>query len=269
MKTVLTIAGSDSGGGAGIQADLKTIMAHGMYGMSVVTALTAQNTRGVFGLEPVSPDFVERQLDAVLEDLFPEAVKIGMLPNAGVIEAVARKLKEFGVKNVVADPVLLSTSGRALCAGEAVETLCDRLFPLVDVLTPNLSEAYRLSGEPTEDKAGMERAAKVLQKTVRGAVLVKGGHLSDGSDDLFYDGKELVWFHGKRLENPNTHGTGCTLSSAIACGLAEGLCPKAAVKSAKAFLAGAIADGMNLGKGSGPLNHGYRLPEFSWGEAEF
>ena len=260
MKKVLTIAGSDCSGGAGIQADIKTIAVHGLYAMSVITALTAQNTTGVSGVLGVDPDFVGRQLDCVFTDIPPDAVKIGMVFSADIIEAVAGRLERYGAKNVVVDPVMVATSGDSLLNEDAVRTLIRRLFPLAAVITPNLPEAAKISGLPVRTKNEMEQAGRKIARSRRCAVLLKGGHLTDGADDLLVspDGRE-TWFPSRRVDTRNTHGTGCTLSSAIACGLAAGKSLEQSVRDAKDYLTGALLDGLNLGKGSGPVNHTYRI----------
>lgn len=258
MKTVLTIAGSDCSGGAGIQADLKTIAAHGLYGMSVITALTAQNTTGVSGILDVPPDFTAAQLDAVFTDIFPNAVKIGMVSNSDLIRVIADRLRQYRPAFVVADPVMVSTSGHALLKPEAQETLIRELLPLATVVTPNIPEAEVLWGHPVESREKMEMAAREIGQRLGCAVLVKGGHrIHDAEDVLFHDGN-ICWFRAERVNNPNTHGTGCTLSSAIACGLAEELPLEDSVRQAKAYLTGALRDGLDLGKGSGPLNHAWQ-----------
>ncbi len=261
MKTVLTIAGSDCSGGAGIQADLKTIGAFGLYGMSVVTAITVQNTIGVRRVEPLSGALVEEQLCAVLEDIFPDAVKIGMLVTPENIEAVAGALEEYQEKRgrvpIVLDPVLVSTSGKPLLAKEAKEVLAERLFPLSDLITPNRPEAEVLSEKRIRSREGCRQAAQELQRRYHCSVLIKGGHAEDGADDFLWQGPSGggMWFCARRSPNPNTHGTGCTLSSAIACGLAEGKSRADSVRAAKKYISGAIDDGMDLGSGRGPLNH--------------
>lgn len=259
MKTVLTIAGSDCSGGAGIQADIKTITVHGLYAMSAITALTAQNTTGVYGISEVSPDFLTNQLDCIFNDIFPDAVKIGMVSDKPLIEAIAASLKKYKAKNIVLDPVMVSTSGSRLMAEDASDCLIRELMPLADIITPNLAEAEVLSGMAITDRAETEEAARIIAEDFKGAVLIKGGHNKDNSDDLLYSEGKMLWIEGKRIENPNTHGTGCTLSSAIACGLAEGKDLTQAVKEAKDFISGAIAANLNLGKDRGPLNHMYKI----------
>jgi hydroxymethylpyrimidine/phosphomethylpyrimidine kinase len=259
MYKVLSIAGSDCSGGAGIQADLKTITAHKMYGMSVITALTAQNTTGVSGIYDVNPEFVAKQLDMVFTDIFPDAVKIGMVSNHEIIEIIADKLLEHKAKRVVLDPVMLATSGSRLLSGDALQSLITKLLPLAEVITPNIPEAEALCGFPITDKADMQRAAKQIAMFYSGSILIKGGHLSGHSDDLLYSKGEYQWFHQERIENPNTHGTGCTLSSALACNLAAGKEIIEAVARAKAYITGALHAGLKLGYGNGPINHCWSL----------
>ena len=259
MKTALTIAGSDSSGGAGIQADIKTMMANGVYAMSAITALTAQNTMGVTDIMEVTPEFLEAQLDAVFTDIFPDAVKIGMVSASPLILKIAEKLKEYGAKNIVVDPVMVATSGSKLISDEAIATLKENLFPLAKVLTPNIPEAEVLSGMEVKSEADMISAAKQISDSWHCAVLLKGGHqLNDANDLLYHDGN-YRWFYGRRIDNPNTHGTGCTLSSAIASNLARGCDLEESVKRAKAYISGALEAMLDLGKGSGPMNHGFAL----------
>ena len=259
MKKVLTIAGSDSSGGAGIQADLKTMTAHGVYGMSAVTALTAQNTTGVTGVLEAPPEFVAEQLDRIFEDIRPDAVKIGMVSNAEIIRTIAQKLRQYGAEHIVVDPVMVATSGSRLMKDSAVEALMAELFPLAEVITPNLSEASALCGFDVETPEDMARAAAAIGGTIPGAVLVKGGHLSGSADDLLWRSGGGKWFRGRRIDNPNTHGTGCTLSSAIAANLAKGCDLDTAVERAKAYISGALAAMLDLGKGSGPMDHMFAL----------
>lgn len=262
MKAVLTIAGSDSSGGAGIQADIKTIAAHRLYAESVITALTAQSTRGVFGVEDVDPAFVAQQIDVVFDDIRPDAVKIGMVSSVPIVEAIADALERNEAQHVVVDPVMVATSGSSLIVDDAVQAIVERLFPLAEVVTPNMPEARVLSGVDIRDPEDAEHAADVLAALVDApqlAVLVKGGHGvgdPDSADDLLRtpDGAH-VWLRGMRIDNDNTHGTGCSLSSAIACGLACGKSAEAAVRDAKRYVAGALAAGLDLGHGSGPLDH--------------
>lgn len=259
MKNLLTIAGSDSSGGAGVQADLKTFAAHKTYGMSVITSITAQNTMGVTNVMDLPAELVGEQLDAVFTDIYPEATKIGMVPNDEIIKVIAKKLKVYDAKNIVVDPVMISTSGSSLMESTATQALIEVLLPLADVITPNMSEAGTLSGIEVKTKEDMEKAAVRIGKSIKGAVLVKGGHLTDSADDLLYIDGELNWVKGSRIDNSNTHGTGCTLSSAIAVNLAEGMDVLEAFKKAKEYLTGAIKTQLDLGKGRGPLNHLYNL----------
>ncbi|MBQ4405231.1 MAG: bifunctional hydroxymethylpyrimidine kinase/phosphomethylpyrimidine kinase [Selenomonadaceae bacterium] len=253
MKTALTIAGSDSSGGAGIQADLKTFLANGVYGMSAITALTAQNTCGVRSVLNSTPEFLCDQLDAIFEDIFPDAIKIGMVSSAELIEIIAAKLKFRKAKNIVVDPVMVATSGAKLIDEDAINTLKEKLFPLATILTPNLPELETISA--TDD---MERGAKKIFERYGCAVLAKGGHGQNDANDFLYDGAG-EWFYGRRIDTANTHGTGCTLSSAIAANLAKGYDLKTSVGRAKSYLTGALSTGLKLGKGSGPLDHGFNL----------
>lgn len=259
MKKVLTIAGSDCSGGAGIQADIKTITVHKMYAMSVITALTAQNTLGVTDIMDATPDFVAAQMDAVFMDIFPDAVKIGMVSSAKIIWVIADKLQQYKAKKIVLDPVMISTSGHRLIQTDAQEILVTKLMPLADIITPNIPEAEALSGIAVKNKEDMLRAAEEISKKCRGTVLVKGGHMVSDASDLLYDKGKIRWFETKRIDNPNTHGTGCTLSSAIACNLADGKSMEEAVSNAKKYLTGAIGAMLDLGKGSGPLEHTYNI----------
>ena len=259
MKTALTIAGSDSSGGAGIQADIKTMTANGVYAMSAVTALTAQNTTGVYGILESTPEFLASQLDCIFTDIFPDAVKTGMVSSTGLIEVIAEKLKQYKAKNIVVDPVMVATSGSRLISQEAVDALKELLLPLATVLTPNIPEAEVLSGLTISGPADMEKAAQAIGEAYGCAVLCKGGHdLNDANDLLWRDGT-CKWFHGRRIDNPNTHGTGCTLSSAIASNLAKGCDLDTAVERAKAYLSGALAAMLNLGAGQGPMDHLFDL----------
>ena len=259
MKTALTIAGSDSSGGAGIQADLKTMTANGVYAMSAITALTAQNTTGVTDILESTPRFLSEQLDAIFTDICPDAVKIGMVSSAELITVIAAKLKEYKAENIVVDPVMVATSGAKLLRSDAVEALCRELLPLAAVLTPNIPEAEILSGMTITDAAGMEAAARLISEKYGCAVLCKGGHKVNDADDLLWREGAGKWFHGKRIDNPNTHGTGCTLSSAIASNLAKGYDLDASVERAKAYISGALAAMLDLGHGSGPMNHMFAL----------
>ncbi len=259
MKTVLTIAGSDSSGGAGIQADIKTIAAHKMYAMSAITALTAQNTTGVYGVMEVTPEFVGKQLDCILTDIFPDAVKIGMVSNSDIIDVIAHKLAQYNVKNIVIDPVMVSTSGSKLISKEAQDALINKLLPMGTLITPNIPEAQVLCGFQIKDEGDMVKAGKCIAKKIKTPVLVKGGHSINDANDLLYIGQEELWYLGERIDNPNTHGTGCTLSAAIACNLAGGNGLRKSIKHAKDYLRGALAAQLDLGKGSGPLDHTYKL----------
>lgn len=266
MKKVLSIAGSDSSGGAGIQADIKTIIAHDSYAMTVITVLTAQNTTGVYGISEVAPEFVENQLDCVFTDIFPEAVKIGMVYSAAIIGSIARKLKQHQARKIVLDPVMVATSGGQLLSDDSIESLKTELMPLADLITPNIPEAECLCGFGIHSRLDMVRAAKKIAATYGGSILIKGGHLFESADDFLliqdHRSSEEVWFPGVKIDNPNTHGTGCTLSSAIACNLAAGDEMKVAVKKAKDYVSGALAANLDLGHGSGPLDHGFQL---TWG----
>ena len=259
MKVALTIAGSDCSGGAGIQADLKTMTTNGVFAESVITALTAQNTTGVFGVFESSPEFVTQQLDAVFTDIYPDAVKIGMVSSAPIIKAIAEGLKKYEAKNIVIDPVMVSTSGSKLLQDDAISTLEDVLFPLATLLTPNIPEAEILSDIKINSAEDMTKAAEIIGKKYNAAVLLKGGHSINDANDLLYSKGEFKWFSGKRIDNPNTHGTGCTLSSAIASNLAKGMNLDEAVESAKAYISGALAAMLDLGKGSGPMNHAFAI----------
>lgn len=259
MKTALTIAGSDPSGGAGIQADIKTMTMHGVFAMSAVAALTAQNTTGVYGIMEVTPEFLANQLDCIFTDIYPDAVKIGMLSSAGIMETVAKKLRKYKAKHVVLDPVMVSTSGSRFMREDAAFVMQEELFPLAEVITPNIPETEVLSGMKIRNAEDMERAAEQLYLKWHCAVLCKGGHrINDANDLLYWDGKAR-WMEGKRIDNPNTHGTGCTLSSAIASNLAVGHDLEEAVRRAKEYLSGALAAGLDLGKGSGPMNHAFAL----------
>lgn len=256
-KTALTIAGSDPSGGAGIQADIKTMQANSVYAMSVITALTAQNTQGVAGVFEVTPDFLEKQLDCVFTDIYPDAVKIGMLSNAALIEVIADKLTEYQAKDIVVDPVMVSTSGSKLLSEDAVKVLVQRVFPMAAVVTPNIPEAEFLSGMEIHTMQDMEYAAGKIGLEFGCNVLLKGGHAVQGANDVLWQPDHIRWFETERIDNPNTHGTGCTLSSAIASYLARGESLEIAVEKAKEYLTGAIRAMLELGKGNGPLDHGF------------
>ena len=259
MKKVLTIAGSDCSGGAGIQADIKTMTVHGVYAMSVITALTAQNTTGVYGVLETTPEFVGQQLDCIFQDIRPDAVKIGMVSNAKIIETIAGKLSGYGAKNIVIDPVMVATSGSRLMSDDALDTLKQRLLPLATVITPNIPEAETLSGISIHNTADMLCAAKVITAFLKCAIIIKGGHLSDSADDLLLYNGEAQWFCSSRVDNPNNHGTGCTLSSAIACNLAFGHSLPIAFHMAKEYITGALQAQLNLGRGRGPLDHCFNI----------
>lgn len=259
MKTALTIAGSDSSGGAGIQADIKTMTANGVYAMSAITALTAQNTTGVYGILEVTPEFLANQLDCIFTDIRPDAVKTGMVSSSALIEVIAQKLTQYKAKNLVIDPVMVATSGAKLISDEAIETLKGKLLGLATLITPNIPEAQVLSGMDIRTAEDMERAAKAIYETYGCAVLCKGGHQLNDANDLLYSKEGARWYHGRRIANPNTHGTGCTLSSAIASNLAKGYSLDEAVERAKAYISGALAAMLDLGKGSGPMNHMFDL----------
>lgn len=256
IPSVLSIAGSDSSGGAGIQADIKTIAAFGLFAQTAITALTAQNTLGVHGVLDVDPAFVAAQIDAVFDDIRPDAVKIGMVSSPEIVHVIADALERHEAKNIVVDPVMVATSGDNLAAGGAVEAICERLMPMAAVITPNMPEACVLAGHCIETREEQERAAQELLATGAAAVLVKGGHGQDDAFDvLARQGGGIVWFEAQRIETSNTHGTGCTLSSAIACGLAKGELLVEAVKHAKDYVSGALAAGLDLGRGCGPVDH--------------
>lgn len=259
MEKLLTIAGTDPSGGAGIQADLKTFAAHKTYGMSVITSVVAQNTTGVKNVVDLPPEFIGEQIDSVFTDIFPDAVKIGMISNEEIIKVIVERLKKYKAKNVVVDPVMVATSGNSLIKSTAVKTLIKELLPLADVVTPNMPEAEVLSGVEINDKKDMEKAAKVIGNSIKAAVLVKGGHLEDCADDLLYMDGKIHWLQGEKIDNPNTHGTGCTLSSAIAVNLAKGMNILEAVEKSKDYLTGAIRMGLDLGEGRGPLDHLYNI----------
>lgn len=259
MKTALTIAGSDSSGGAGIQADLKAMTLNGVFAMSAITALTAQNTTGVTDIMDVNPEFLNSQMDAIFTDIYPDAIKIGMVSDKELIESIAAKLIEYDAKNIVLDPVMVATSGSKLLKDDAIDALKERLIPLADLITPNIPEAEILSGITIKDDKDMEKAAKDIADKFAVNVLLKGGHaINDANDFLFLDGKG-IWIRGDRIDNENTHGTGCTLSSAIAANLAKGKDIEEAVRLSKKYLEGALKDGLNLGKGHGPMNHAFDI----------
>ena len=259
MKTALTIAGSDSSGGAGIQADIKTMTANGVFAMSAITALTAQNTTGVTDIFETTPHFLAEQLDAVFTDIYPDAVKIGMVSSAELIGTIADKLQEYGARHIVVDPVMVATSGSKLLRDDAVDALTARLLPMAEVLTPNIPEAEILSGMSIKNAADMEKAAQTISEKYGCAVLCKSGHQINDADDLLWRSGAGKWFRGRRIDNPNTHGTGCTLSSAIASNLAKGYDLDTSVERAKAYISGALAAMLDLGYGSGPMDHMFAL----------
>jgi len=260
MKTALTIAGSDSGGGAGIQADLKTFSALGVYGMSVLTSITAQNTLGVQGIHDLPPEFVGLQIDSVMQDIGADAVKIGMLSNIQIIKIVSKKIKEYKVKNLVIDPVMVAKGGDRLLKEDAVEALKQDLIPLAMIVTPNLIEAEVLSGLKIQNIIDIKEAAQKIHRLGPKNVLIKGGHLlSNEAIDLLYNGENFREFKAERINTKNTHGTGCTLSSAIAAGLAQGKKVEEAVNTAKKYITLAIKNSLDIGHGHGPLNHLVRL----------
>lgn len=259
MKTALSIAGSDCSGGAGIQADIKTMTMNGVYAMSVITALTAQNTTGVTGILEVSADFLKQQMEAIFTDIRPDAIKIGMVPNAELMETIAEGLNAYHATNIVVDPVMVATSGSSLMESEAVVTLKSKLLSIATLVTPNIPEAEVLSGMKIIDEDSMVGAAKYISESYGCAVLLKGGHSINDANDLLYADGQATWYHGKRIDNPNTHGTGCTLSSAIASNLAKGYDLSASIQRAKDYISGALAAMLDLGKGSGPMNHAFNL----------
>ena len=263
LKTALTIAGSDSSGGAGIQADMKTMTMNGVYAMSVITALTAQNTTGVRAIQESTSEFLKQQIDAIFEDIRPDAVKIGMVASSALIRVIAERLRYYSAENIVIDPVMVATSGSSLMKNDAVQTLIDELLPIAAVVTPNIPEAQVLSGLTIESKADMETAAKKIGDSHGCAVLLKGGHSISDANDLLYANGKLTWFEGKRIDNPNTHGTGCTLSSAIAANLAKGFTLGESVRRAKDYICGALAAMLDLGQGSGPMDHAFALNQKS------
>ncbi len=259
MKAVLTIAGSDSSGGAGIQADLKTMTCNGVFGESAITALTAQNTTGVTGILEVSPDFLKQQIDMVFTDIVPDAVKIGMVSNSELIRVIVERLNFYQAKNIVVDPVMVATAGSNLLQDEAVLTMKNELLPIANVITPNIPEAEVLSGMEIHDEKDMETAAEQIGKACGCAVLLKGGHSINDANDLLYSDGKMTWFNGERIQNPNTHGTGCTLSSAIASNLAKNYSLQESIQRAKNYISGALNAQLDLGKGRGPMQHNFNL----------
>ena len=259
MRTALTIAGSDCSGGAGIQADIKTMTVNGVYAMSAITALTAQNTMGVTGIMEVAPEFLGEQLDDVFMDIFPDAVKVGMVSSAKLIGVIADRLVRYGAKHIVVDPVMVATAGSRLMQNDALAALCEKLLPLAEVVTPNVPEAEILADMRIRSAGDMTRAAEIISKRCGAAVLLKGGHAPNDANDYLYQSGDGRWFAGERIENPNTHGTGCTLSSAIAANLAKGFSLDEAVARAKNYISGALAAQLDLGKGSGPMDHAFDI----------
>ena len=267
MKTALTIAGSDSSGGAGIQADIKTMTVNGVFAMSAITALTAQNTTGVTDILEATPAFLEKELDAVFTDIFPDAVKIGMVSSAELITVIADKLRQYGARHIVVDPVMVATSGAKLLRDDAIEVLKERLLPLAEVLTPNIPEAEILYGQTIESAEDMEAAARSIGERYGCAVLCKGGHRLNDANDLLWTPAGSRWFRGRRIQNPNTHGTGCTLSSAIAANLAKGFTLEESVEKAKEYISGALGAMLDLGHGAGPMDHAFDIKDSYRAEA--
>ncbi len=259
MKKILTIAGSDCSGGAGIQADIKTIVAHKMYAMSAITALTAQNTTGVYDVLNVPREFLNKEIHCIMKDIFPDAIKIGMVSSKEIIQEIVERLLEYKAKNIVVDPVMISTSGSRLLSEDAMEALITKLLPIADVITPNIPEAECICGFKILSKENMIKAAEKISKGYKGKVLIKGGHLENCADDLLYKNGKITWYHEEKIDNSNTHGTGCTLSSSIACNLAAGYGIDESILRAKKYITGALRDNLNLGKGNGPLNHCWNL----------
>ena len=259
MKTALSIAGSDPSGGAGIQADIKTMTLNGVYAMSAITALTAQNTLGVRAIEEVSADFLKEQIDCVFEDIYPDAVKIGMVSSKELIETIAERLEFFKAENIVVDPVMAATSGSSLLKTDAIDALIRFLFPISTIVTPNIPEAEVLSGMEIFNEEDMKKAAEKIGTECGCAVLIKGGHSINDANDILYSDGGITVFNGKRIDNPNTHGTGCTLSSAIASNLAKGYSIKESVQRAKNYISCALSAELNLGKGAGPMNQAFDL----------
>ena len=268
MKTALTIAGSDSSGGAGIQADIKTMLANGVYAMSAITALTAQNTTGVTAILNATPEFLGQEIDSIFTDIRPDAVKIGMVSEAPLIEMIAGKLREYHAQNIVVDPVMVATSGARLISADAIDTLKKQLLPMADILTPNIPETMELTGQTITSEQDMKIAARTIFDRYGCAVLVKGGHQLSDANDLLCDSDGFHWFRGHRILNSNTHGTGCTLSSAIAANLAKGFSLTDSVHRAKIYISGALGAMLNLGAGSGPMDHGFAISNAYTVEAE-
>jgi len=255
MKKVLTIAGSDSSGGAGIQADIKTMTNHNVYAMSVITAITAQNTLGVQKVFNLGKEIISAQLDSIFLDIFPDATKIGMVSNIEIIKVISEKLTFYNAKNIVLDPVMIATSNGKLIDNEAISTLCEKLFPLATLITPNLFEAQTLSNLKITNKNGMKKAAEFLFDKYKVPFLIKGGHLNSSASDLLITKNGYSWYEAPLIDNMNTHGTGCTLSSSIASNLAKGDTLEKAIENSKKYLSRAINYKLNIGKGRGPLYH--------------
>lgn len=259
MKTVLTIGGSDCTGGSGIQADLKTFTAHKTYGMSAITGLVAQNTTNVFDKEAVDPDFLSTQLTTILEDVTPDAVKVGLIPNKELVTVIANKLKEYSIRNIVVDPVMTSSSGAKLAEYDVVTSLITQLMPISAVITPNMAEAKILCGKEVKTKDDMLAAAEKIQEIVFVPIMIKGGGLTDSADDLLYYGGEIYWFNGPKIPGNTTYGAGCTLAAAIAAQLAQENTLEASIRAAKVYLSGAIHSGLDIGSGTGPVNHCWNM----------
>lgn len=259
MRKSLTIAGSDSSGGAGIQADIKTMTLNGVYAESAITSLTAQNTQGVSDILDSTPEFLKKQLAMIFDDIYPDSIKIGMVSDKDLIKIISQTLKERKAKNIVIDPVMVATSGAKLLADDSIKTLKSELLPLADILTPNIPEAEILAEMKINSIDDIKKAAETISNKFKCVTLLKGGHaLNDANDYLYKDGKG-TWFKGKRINNPNTHGTGCTLSSAIAANLAKGYSMEDSIKMAKEFLSNALLDMLDIGKGQGPMNHAFDI----------
>lgn len=259
MLKVLSIAGSDCSGGAGIQADIKTITVHKMYAMSVITALTAQNTKGVSNVMEVSKEFVASQLDSIFTDIVPDAIKVGMVLNSEIIEVIVQKLKYYNAKNIVVDPVMIATSGSKLMLDTAQITLIEKLLPIATVITPNISEGQAISETVIKTQDDMVKACEKIYNMIKVPILMKGGHLDNCANDCLYDAGNINWYKENKINNPNTHGTGCTLSSAIACNLASGYSLDKSIEKSKHYLTKIIDANLNLGEGRGPLEHTYLL----------
>ncbi|WP_423363617.1 bifunctional hydroxymethylpyrimidine kinase/phosphomethylpyrimidine kinase [Mycoplasma sp. P36-A1] len=259
MKPILSIAGSDCSGGAGIQADIKTFSAHELFGMSVVCSVVAENTQTVLDYQDINIDIINKQIEAIFEDLRPEAVKIGMLSSKEIMNTVAIKLKEYQAKNIVVDPVMFAKNGSALMARDSIETLKAVILPIADLITPNIPEAEEIAQMKIENHKDMEKAAKIIINMKAKAVLIKGGHSKEDATDILYDGKNFYYYKAERINTKNTHGTGCTYSSAIASNLAKGLSLNEAVAQAKKYVTTAIKHSLNIGSGHGPTNHFYNL----------